>query len=85
MADFTLELTPSAQNDLADLWLRSPDPVGVTRADAAAYLLLRRDPLGCGVHVSEGLYRLTVAPLVYYYAVDTTRSHVRVAVISEVR
>ena len=40
---------------------------------------------GNGTLVAEGLYRLTVAPLVYYYAVDSTAKVVEVSVIREVR
>jgi len=41
--------------------------------------LLARDPLGNGDEVAEGLHKITVAPLVAYYEVDTGRRHVTVS------
>ena len=85
MHDFDVKLLPPAEDDLADIWLRSPDPAAVTRADAAADQMLRRDPLGSGTLVAEELYRLTLSPLVYYYAVDAALRRVEVSVIREMR
>lgn len=85
MSDFEVRLLPPAEDDLADIWVRSPDPAAVTRADATAGQLLRRDPLGSGALVVEDLYRLTVPPVVYYYSVDTAQNLVEVSVIREVR
>ncbi|MBA4063234.1 MAG: hypothetical protein C0501_05885 [Isosphaera sp.] len=85
MDDFELRLLPAAEDDLADIWVRAPDRAAVNRADALADQLLRRDPVGNGRLVAEGLYRLTLPPLAYYYAVDTDRRLVEVSVIREVR
>jgi hypothetical protein len=85
MDEFEVRLLPSAVDDLADIWVRSPDPAAVTRADAIADQLLRRDPFASGTLVVEELYRLTVTPLVYYYTLDTSLRRVEVQVIREVR
>lgn len=85
MNDFAVELIPAAEDELAAAWLRSPDRAAVARADAAAHQLLRTDPLGNGTAVAEGLYRLAVVPLIYYYSVDLTRRHVEVSAIRELR
>jgi hypothetical protein len=85
MNDFEVKLTTAAEDDLADIWLNSPDPSAVTRADTTADRMLRRDPLGNGTLVVEGLYRLIVAPLVYYYAVDTAAKLVEVSAVREIR
>ncbi|HET6576027.1 MAG TPA: type II toxin-antitoxin system RelE/ParE family toxin [Fimbriiglobus sp.] len=85
MASFAVEFLLPAEDDLARIWLAAPDPDEVTRADATAEQLLSSDPAGRGVHLAEGLYRLTVAPLVLYYAIDDDRKLVRVASIGEVR
>ena len=78
MPNFTVELVPAAENGLADAYLRSGDVAAVVRADAAVAAVLSADPTGGGRHVSEGLYRLTVPPLVYLYEVDLPRRHVTV-------
>jgi hypothetical protein len=85
MNDFEVELLPSAEDDLADIWLRSSDRAAVNRADMTADQMLRRDPMGNGTPVVEELYRLMVPPLIYYYAVDVTQRRVEVSVIREVR
>ena len=85
MSDFEVRLLTVAEDDLAGIWVCSPDPAAVTRADAVADQMLRRDPFGCGTLVAEGLYRLTVAPLVLYYSVDTAQRLVEVSAIREVR
>jgi plasmid stabilization system protein ParE len=85
MANFAVELLPAAEDDLAAIWPASPDRVGVTRADAVACQLLSDDPAGRSAHLSEGLYRLTVAPLVYYFSIDDARKLVRVATVRAVR
>ncbi len=85
MNDFKLALLPSAEDDLADIWLRSMDRTAVSRADATADRMLRRDPLGAGTLVAEELYRLTIPPLVYYFTLDLVERRVEVTVIREVR
>jgi hypothetical protein len=82
MNDFEVTLLPSAEDDL---WLNASDRAAVSRADTTADQMLRRDPLGNGTLVVEGLYRLTVPPLVYYYAADVAQRRVEVSVIGEVR
>lgn len=83
--NYRVELLPSAVADLADIWLQAQDPAAVTRADTTADQMLRRDPFGCGAFVAEGLYRLTVAPLAFYYTIDTAQQLVEVSAIREVR
>ena len=85
MIAYTVKLLPSAEDDLADIWLRSPDPAAVTQADTTADQLLCRDPFGCGTLVAEGLYRLIVSPLVFYYEIDSAQQLVEVSAIREAR
>lgn len=85
MNDFEVTLLQSAEDDLADIWLNASDRAAVSRVRATADQVLRRDPLGNGVLVAEELYRLTVAPLVYYYAVDAAQRRVEVSTVREVR
>lgn len=53
MNDFEVELLPSAEDDLADIWLRTSDRAAVSRADTIADQILRRDPVGNGTLVVE--------------------------------
>ncbi len=81
MDEYDVELLPAAEDDLAAIWTVSPDRAAVTRASAEAERRLRRDPTGAGTYVAEGLYRLTVGSLQYYYAVDDGRRLVEVSVV----
>ncbi len=78
MRKYTVELDADTEDDLADITLRAKDVVAVVRADAVLAAALSVDPIGRGVPVAEGMYRLTVAPLVYLYGVDAARRHVQV-------
>lgn len=79
MNGFTVELTPEAEDDLADIWIRAKDRPAVTAAEAAIHHLLADDPIGNGTLVAEGLFRIRHAPLVAFYAVDLARKHVDVS------
>jgi plasmid stabilization system protein ParE len=78
MTAFTVEWDTEAENQLADIWLRSSDPNGVTQAQATADRMLAQNPLGCGTEHHEGLRYLIVEPLVVWYSADTVRRIVRV-------
>lgn len=79
MSPFSVDWPPEILSDLADIWLQAPDRQAVTDAEASIDRLLKRGPLNYGIHLSEGLYRIEVPPLIVTYAVDTARSHVEVA------
>jgi hypothetical protein len=64
--------------DLADIWLNSPDRNGVTRAQNRIDDLLETNPLGVGEHVGEGLRKIHYPPLLVYYSVDTANRKVEV-------
>jgi hypothetical protein len=78
MTIFSVEWPPEVLSDLADIWLNAPNRQAVTDAEAEIDRLLCRDPHTKGLHLSEGLYRLDVAPLVVTYTVDLTQHHVEV-------
>ena len=52
-----------ALREFHELWATSPDPAAVRAAREAAERLLAADPSGAGRHLSEGLWRLRVPPL----------------------
>jgi hypothetical protein len=70
MNPFRVEWEAPVEDELARIWLRSSDPQAVTTAQAEADLLLSRDPLKYGRHLSEGLYCIDVPPLVLTYTID---------------
>jgi hypothetical protein len=73
MNGFTVEWTPAAEGSLAQSWLKASDPREVTVAQALADQLPSRDPVGNGRHLSEGLYRITVPPLIVTCTMDAAR------------
>jgi len=81
MTSWTVQWLSEAEDDLADLWIHAPDRAAVTAAQDQIDQLLRRDPLGNGTELGEGLRKITVDPLKAYYNVDeparlVTVSHV---------
>src|SRR5436305_7021778 len=60
MNGYSVEWTPAAENELADIWMNAADRQAVTRAEAEIQAQLRADPLNSGTDVSEGLRRLIV-------------------------
>jgi hypothetical protein len=78
MNPFAVYWLPDAEDALAQVWLQAPDPQAVTVASAQVDRLLARDPLGCGQHLQEGLYKLVVPPLAVFYSVDETEHKVEV-------
>jgi hypothetical protein len=76
--NWTYELSPEAEEDLAYLWMNAPDRQAVNAADNEIVRRLTRDPLGAGQELSEGLRKVTVDPLKAFYEVDTARRHVKI-------
>jgi hypothetical protein len=82
MSRYTVDWDPEAEDDLARAWMRASDPSAVTRAQVEADRLLAQDPIGNGRHLSEGLYRMEVPPLIVSYTVDTVRQHAQVTSVA---
>lgn len=70
MNRYRVEWEPAAEDELARIWLRSSDPQAVTLAQAQADQLRARDPIAHGRHLSEGLYRLDMPPLVLTFTIN---------------
>src|SRR6266851_4835484 len=66
---YTVVWEPSAQQDLARIWLNASDRNSVTAASAAIDTALRRDPLGFGESRSGQRRILFMPPLPVYYIV----------------
>jgi plasmid stabilization system protein ParE len=75
---FQVELSPDAQNDLADIWLSAADRPAVNAAERIIFQSLGNDPTGEGKEVAEGLYRIVVEPLVAYFEIDTIQNQVMI-------
>jgi hypothetical protein len=70
---YRVEWLKDAVNELAAAWCEAhaTGDVGlVTQAENLVDGLLERFPHLNGMPVGEGLYRLTVAPLIIYYSID---------------
>jgi len=59
-----------ARKDRAYLWATAPDPAAVRAATDAAAAALGRDPYQGTTHLSEGLWRLIVPPVMVYFEID---------------
>ena len=78
MNGYTVDWSPQALRSLATAWLNARDRQAVTQAEARIDALLAADPLGNGRHLSEGLYILSVPPLVVFSSVDPARRAVEI-------
>jgi mRNA-degrading endonuclease RelE of RelBE toxin-antitoxin system len=59
-----------AEDDLAAIWLATPERTEVTTAQAVADQLLSLNPYALATHIAEGLWRIQVLPLVLVFSVD---------------
>jgi hypothetical protein len=82
MTPYTVDWDSTAEDQLADIWLRSPDPGAITAAQAAIDRLLASNPLGHGVDVREGLRKITVPPLTVFYEVHAPQPVVQVSAVT---
>lgn len=78
MNPFFVEWSEEALDGLADAWLNATDRNAVNQAAEGIERRLRRDPLGEGRAVHEGLYRIDEPPLAGFYSVDEDAREVRV-------
>jgi len=75
---FAVGWEPPALHEFHELWAVSPDPAAVRAAREEAERLLGADPVGAGRHLSEGLWRIEVPPLVFHYTIDPARQLVEI-------
>ena len=66
---WTVTWKPSAQHDLAEIWLRSLNRRAITLAAAEIERLLLRDPLGVGESRDKDERLLIIFPLAVRYKV----------------
>lgn len=67
--NYTVLMTPDAEQELADIWLQATDRDAVTRASNTIDRLLAIDPLNEGESRSRGRRILFVPPLGVIFAV----------------
>jgi mRNA-degrading endonuclease RelE of RelBE toxin-antitoxin system len=79
---FTVVWTPSADDELADIWNNAPDQQAVADAANRIERELRSRPLDKVQHVHEGLYVYLVKPLLVVCEVE---SDDRIVLIVQVR
>ena len=66
---FTVVYLPSAEQQLADLWLKAADPASVSRASDKIDRLLENDPLAIGESRVANLRIVFESPLAVVYDV----------------
>ena len=57
---------------------RRPDPAAVRAAAEMIEHHLGVDPAGAGRHMSEGLWRIHVSPLLVHYSIDPVEREVKI-------
>lgn len=67
---FTVRWAEELDEALAAIWLAYPDKPAVTAAQATLDRFLGTDPKKYGEHLSEGLWRLHVPPLLVHFTID---------------
>ena len=70
MTQYQVEWEVDAEEELARIWLLSGRDPTITTAQAEADRLLSHDPSHYGKHMSEGLFRLQVTPLILTFSID---------------
>ncbi len=78
MTSYKVKWRKLALRGLATAFLNAANRKAITQAQARADQLLAQSPHNCGKHLSEGLYRLAVPPLVLTYTIDDDRRMVEV-------
>jgi hypothetical protein len=81
MTPFLVDWTDDALEMLADIWTQAANRPAVNTASDQIDAFLARDPIGHGKAVREGLYKLTVPPLMAYYSVDQAQKSVEVSAV----
>ena len=76
--NFWVEWETPLRAELHQLWTTAPDPAAVRGAAEKVEQLLAADPYSNGRHLSEGLWRLHVPPLVVHYTIDPDRQYVEI-------
>jgi hypothetical protein len=79
MTPYTLDWDDEAHEALAAAYVVAFDQAAVTRAEYAAELLLSVDPLRHAVALPEGLFKLTIEPIVIYFWVEEAVRVVRIS------
>lgn len=76
--NFDVIWIPSAENQLADIWVNAADRSAVTEASSRIDQILGTDPNGAGESRTDGRRILIELPLVVYYEVSAPDRRVRV-------
>lgn len=71
--------------ELTDLLAGSGDRVAMTRSVSIAQQTLSSDPQQQGIDIAEGLMRLDVSPLAFYFEVDPAEKLVKIVNVKRLR
>lgn len=75
---WTVSWKPDIRRELHLLWAAGPDSGAVRAASDSIEELLAVDPTHNGQYISEGLWRIVLAPLVVHYTIDESPRHVEI-------
>jgi hypothetical protein len=70
---WTVEYAPGIRREALELWAVGPDPAATRAAIDGIEARLAADPHAAGRHLSEGLWKAVVPPLVAGYTIDPDR------------
>ena len=76
--NFGVDWGSGIRKELHLLWATAPDPAAVRNAAEKVEQQLGTDPYQSGKHLSEGLWRIVVPPLVAHYSIDASSRSVEI-------
>lgn len=76
--NFAVDWESDVRRELHLLWATAPDPPAVRGAAETVERQLGTDPYQAGKHLSEGLWRIVVPPLVAHYSIDASSRSVEI-------
>ena len=74
MNRFDVIWSDEASDVLIAAWLHAANRPAINTAEREIARLLRRDPVGAGKLLSEGLYQIRQPPLVAFYTIDLQKA-----------
>ena len=78
MNHFEVKWETRAEMELARLWMNAKDKNSLSAAQYRIDLDLAQKPSAIGIHISEGLWKHWVSPLVVYFEIDSGTNVVKV-------
>lgn len=84
MIRYTVTYSPAAEDLLAQLWIDSENRTQIAVATNEIDKLLSSNPAKNSTHLSEGLYRVEIKPLLVHFVVEEQDRRVTVWSVQEI-